>query len=69
MSRLCEIEDVAALMNVKKQHVRTMVREGIIPPDAVVRLGRLYRFNLQKVQEWIDRGGSAYPGGWRKEAA
>jgi hypothetical protein len=45
-----------------------LVRLGIIPPGVVVRLGRHIRVNPEKLEAFIENGGQALPGGWRKEA-
>jgi hypothetical protein len=45
-----------------------MVREGILPPGVIVRLGRHIRVNLDQLEVFISRGGAALPGGWRRRA-
>jgi excisionase family DNA binding protein len=35
-----------------------MVRLGIIPAGVAVRMGRQVRFNLDRLHEWIEQGGS-----------
>ena len=44
-----------------------MARENRI--GGVVRFGRAIRFDSDKLEAWIQAGGAALPGGWRKEAA
>ena len=44
--------------------VYKLCRESLIPH---VRLGRSVRFSREDVIAWTESGGSAYPGGWRKE--
>lgn len=51
------------------QRVYTAVREGVLPIGVAVRLGRKLLINESKYLEWIESGGSALPGGWRREAA
>jgi hypothetical protein len=46
----------------------TLVREGILPPGVVVRLGRQIRIHPGRLDQFIEHGGQALPGGWRKEA-
>lgn len=51
------------------QRVYTAVREGVLPIGVAVRLGRKILINEEKYQAWINAGGSALPGGWRREVA
>jgi hypothetical protein len=44
-----------------------MVREGLIPPGVVIRLGKRIRFNEPKFLEWLDAGGQGFAGGWKRE--
>ena len=44
-----------------------LVRQGIVPPGVVVRLGRQLRVHPERLEEFIARGGQALPGGWRRE--
>ncbi|MDP2991242.1 MAG: hypothetical protein Q8O57_11845 [Kiritimatiellota bacterium] len=45
------------------------IRLGIIPVGVVVRLGRQVFINSAKLEQFIDGGGAALPGGWRREAS
>jgi hypothetical protein len=38
-------------------------------PDIVVRFGRSVWLNEKKLEEFINSGGKAWPGGWRREPA
>ena len=51
------------------QRVYTAIREGVLPVGVVVRLGRKVLINETKYEEFIHDGGSALPGGWKREAA
>ena len=62
---LLTVTETAQLLNTSEDRVRRMAREGLLP---VVRLGRLIRFNKEELQRWVESGGQAFPGGWRKEA-
>ena len=42
-----------------------LAREGVLP---VVRLGRQYRVDPERLSEWIGAGGRPLPGGWRRAA-
>ena len=58
-------EEVARILKVKRQRVRELVRQDIIPH---FRLGRQIRIDREQLQQFIARGGQALPGGWRRTA-
>ena len=67
MNRLMSAAETAGILygdEKKTDRVYRLAREGIIP---CVRLGRQLRFSPKKVEEFIENGGQALPGGWRKE--
>ena len=51
------------------QSLYRAIREGVIPAGVTVRIGRRMLINADKLHQWIDNGGAALPGGWRKDAA
>lgn len=55
--------EVARILKVKRSRVQELVRQGILPH---FRLGRQVRINGQQLQHFIERGGRALPGGWRR---
>lgn len=52
--------------NIKKARAYELARLGILPS---VRLGRQVRFIPEQVDQWLEAGGQALPGGWRLEPA
>jgi excisionase family DNA binding protein len=64
-NRLLTVPEVASILSVPEHAVYRMAREGILP---VIRLGRLVRFDPDGLRKWIEQGGKAFDGGWRKEA-
>ena len=64
MSQLVKVTPVAEKLGLTPQQVYMYAREGIIP---CVRIGRTLRFPLNKIEEFIEQGGKALPGGWRKQ--
>ena len=56
---------VARWLDVPVDRVYQLAREGILPH---VRLGRQLRFDAATVERFIDEGGRAFPGGWKKQA-
>lgn len=64
--KLTSAEPVAEMLGVKVHRVYDLARQDLIPH---VKLGRQVRFDLEKVEAWLEAGGQALPGGWRQEAA
>ena len=60
--KLLRTAEVAKILNVTEARVYSMAREGLLP---VVKLGRHIRVDQDKLNEWIDSGGQALPGGWK----
>ena len=57
-------EEVAGVLNVSYLRATALVREGILP---TVHLGRQKRIDPRKLEEFIQAGGKALPGGWRRK--
>jgi hypothetical protein len=53
---------------VRTERFYDLVRVNFFPPGVVVRLGRQIKVNPQRLEEFLAGGGSALPGGWRREA-
>ena len=43
-----------------------LVRDGVIPPGVIVRLGRRISVNSEALEDFVRGGGAALPGGWKK---
>jgi excisionase family DNA binding protein len=61
--RLLRVPDVARLLDVKEHRVRELSRQDLIPH---IRIGRQLRFDLRQLEAWIEQGGKALPGGWKR---
>jgi hypothetical protein len=68
---LVKAEDLERFTNgaIPKQRWWALARENLLPEGLVVRVGRVVMFNQDKVEQWLQSGGSALPGGWRREPA
>lgn len=53
--RLLTAHEVAALLGLKVKTVYSLAEQGIIPR---VKIGSMVRFNLVKLNEWIEAGGT-----------
>ncbi|MGD1094007.1 MAG: helix-turn-helix domain-containing protein [Bryobacteraceae bacterium] len=54
---------VATILKVKPSRVKELVRQDILPH---FRLGRQIRIDQRQLQHFIELGGQALPGGWRR---
>ncbi len=63
--KLMAVGEVADILGVRVHRVYELARQGIIP---VVKIGRQLRFSPERIQEFIESGGKALPGGWKREA-
>ena len=64
--RIVSVKPIAELLDVKPSRVYDLAQQDLIPH---IKLGRQVRFDLDKVEAWLEAGGQALPGGWRQEAA
>jgi excisionase family DNA binding protein len=58
-------DETARVLRVPTPRVYALARQGILP---CVRLGRQLRFCQHALDRWIEEGGQALPGGWRRNA-
>ena len=63
-STLASADEVAQRLGTNPSRVYALARAGTLP---CVRIGRQVRFDLALVEEWVEQGGSALTGGWRKQ--
>ena len=64
--RIVSVKPIAELLDVTPARVYDLAQQDLIPH---IKLGRQVRFDLDKVEAWLESGGQALPGGWRQEAA
>ena len=57
------VDEVAAELKVSRAAVYALVRSGLLP---AVRVGRRIRVAERVLANFIESGGRAWPGGWRK---
>jgi len=63
---LLTVDEVSALLRVKPPRVCELVRQKLLP---AIRLGRQIRIDKAKLEEFLENGGRALPGGWRRKAS
>jgi len=66
---LLTVAETAKLLKLRQMRVYGMIRDGLLPAGVVVRFGRQIRIARPALEEFLQSGGQAYPGGWRKEAS
>ena len=64
-NKLMAAEQVADLLGVGVHRVYELSRLNILPH---IRLGRQLRYSPKQIQNFIENGGQALPGGWKREA-
>jgi len=62
-ARLLTASEVAEILGVRRTRVYALLASGTIP---VVHVGRQVRVDRAVLDEWIDAGGQALPGGWKR---
>ncbi|MCL6597630.1 MAG: helix-turn-helix domain-containing protein [Alicyclobacillus macrosporangiidus] len=62
--KLLKMSEVANMLNISVDRAYELARQGLMP---VVRLGRQIRVEESDLINWVKSGGSAFPGGWRKD--
>ena len=62
-NKLPRIEEVASILDVSEGRAWELARNGTIP---CVRLGRQVRVDPTALGAWIEAGGKALAGGWRR---
>jgi excisionase family DNA binding protein len=66
LEQLIDAAPVAQALGVSVKRCYELARTGMIPS---VRIGRQIRFRPTSVQTFIEGGGAALPGGWKKQAS
>ena len=63
--RMLTVREAAAVLHLSVAGVYLPIREGVLP---VCRLGRSIRLSERVLANFVEAGGRAWPGGWRKRA-
>ncbi|MBT2690984.1 helix-turn-helix domain-containing protein [Bacillus sp. ISL-47] len=61
-NNLLTVPEVAKILSVSSERAYSLARRGILP---TVKIGRQIRVDEGKLNDWIDKGGSALQGGWK----
>ena len=63
--RMLTVAETARVLRLSVGAVYGLTRAGVLP---VCRLGRSIRVSERVLANFVDAGGRAWPGGWRKQA-
>ncbi|MCY0895527.1 MAG: helix-turn-helix domain-containing protein [Alicyclobacillaceae bacterium] len=63
MKRLLTATDVAERLGITEDAIYRLTRQKVLRG---VRIGRTISFDEHALEEWIQKGGQAWNGGWRK---
>jgi len=63
MSRLQPVEGRQRVLPLSRVQIYSLVRQEIIP---AVKIGRRLYFDPDQINRFIESGGRAWPGGWRR---
>ena len=61
--QMLTMQEVADRLGVSLQRAYEMGRCGLLP---IVRMGRQIRVEEARLMSWIESGGRALPGGWKR---
>ncbi|MGG4498443.1 helix-turn-helix domain-containing protein [Brevibacillus reuszeri] len=60
---LLTLPEVAKILGISKERSYAISRDGLLP---TIRIGRQIRVDQEQLDDWINNGGQALPGGWRR---
>lgn len=58
MSSLIKLREAAEVLGITYDRAHTLTRNGILPPGVVVRIGGSIRVHRNRLEKWIEDGGS-----------
>jgi excisionase family DNA binding protein len=63
---LIDAREAARALGISRSRLYAATRNALVP---AVRIGRSYRYSPSVLRRFIESGGTAWPGGWRRDAA
>jgi excisionase family DNA binding protein len=64
--RMLTVDEVAAALRLSLSATYALIRSGVLP---ATHIGRRIRVAERVLENFIEAGGRAWPGGWRKRPA
>jgi len=68
LPQIDSIAETAQNYGLDQQHLYRLVNSGVIPAGVAIRMGRRWFIHRAHFVEWLEAGGAAYRGGWKKAA-
>lgn len=62
--RLLRVCETAIILGEKESRIYDLIRQGILP---ACHLGRQVRIDSKALEGFIENGGKALPGGWKRD--
>ena len=66
--QLQSISEAAEQYGLNSVQLYRLISSGIIPAGVAVRVGRRVFIHRNRFADWIESGGGAFEGGWRRES-
>ena len=66
--RLQSIAEAAEQYGLNSVQLYRLITDGTIPAGVAVRVGRRVFVHRDRFADWIESGGGAFAGGWRRES-
>ena len=66
---LITIAESSRILGEKPKAIYSMIRCQVLPPGVAVRIGRKVRIHRERLLAWLEAGGQALPGGWKRKLA
>ena len=63
-NKLYSANELASILDLKEHRIYELARGKILPS---VLIGRQIRFSGEAIEEFIEKGGKRFPGGWKRE--
>jgi len=64
--KLLTVSQIAEILGVSRPRAYELLRLNLVPGK--VRIGRQIRIDPQRLARWIEDGGQALPGVWKKQS-
>lgn len=60
--KLMKISEVSEHLKLSKGNIYLKIKKGVFPKGVVVRIGKSYRFELNRLNNWVNENGDVIGG-------
>ena len=64
---LISIKEASRIMGETPKSMYAMIWRRVLPPGVLVRIGRKVKIHRERLFDWMNAGGQALPGGWKRK--